>query len=210
MERKVLVEAVIELNEAGILDTKLDVKEGYVDLSKSFIKAVASIPNEVEEAGKIPDNVIDVYNDLVKEEKEKKEEPISVEKPPEPQKKEEATPKKTNPVKKVKPEKKSNPKKENKKEVKKEKEKTMKKSTKEKVEKKPVKEEAPKKEVKKGVKKESNAAKIDAILMKGGVTIEQIVAKVGSKPSSIRNHIQDLRNKGRKITNEDGKFSMKG
>ncbi len=86
----------------------------------------------------------------------------------------------------------------------------MKKANKKKEVKKPVAKKE-KKEVKKNtVKKESNASKMDAMMKKGGVTIEQMVKAVGCKTSSARNHIQDLRKKGTKITNVDGKFSMKG
>jgi hypothetical protein len=84
--------------------------------------------------------------------------------------------------------------------------------------KKPVeKKNAVKKEVKAPAKKEatkkankvSNASKIDALLIKGGNTFEQIAKSVGGKISSVRNHVQDLRKKGKTVNNVEGKLSMK-
>lgn len=185
IDKSKLIEVAKELNESGLLDELIDLSLGTNDLTAVFVKKVKAIPDDLEP--QIPDNVINVYNDLVTEMKKKEKSSVATS---------------SNRSSSVKSNKSNKPKsiKENK----------MKKVNKKKEVKKPAAKKE-KKEVKKNtVKKESNASKMDAMMKKGGVTIEQMVKAVGCKASSARNHIQDLRKKGTKITNVDGKFSMKG
>lgn len=167
MDRAKLVEMVKKLNECGVLDKKLNVVAKTADLASAFIKAVASVPDEIE--GQIPDDVILFYNDAVNE--PKKEDKVKPSAKP--------TPKAVAPKAAVKaPAKKAAAK-------------------------------APAKATPKAPAKkagESNASKIEAMVMKGGKTLEQMVEVTGGKISSTRNKIQVMRNSGIKIVTRDGKY----
>lgn len=172
MDRAKLVEMVKKLNECGVLDKKLNVVAKTADLASAFIKAVASVPDEIE--GQIPDDVILFYNDAVVESKTKEDKVKPSAKP---------TPKAVAPKAAVKaPAKKA-------------------------AAKAPAK-ATPKAAVKAPAKKtgESNASKIEAMVMKGGKTLEQMVEVTGGKISSTRNKIQVMRNSGIKIVTRDGKY----
>jgi hypothetical protein len=66
---KELKDAVKELNESGLIETKIKtVAVKAEDLEDNFIKAVKSIPEEKEDD--IPQTVVDVFNKIVKARKE--------------------------------------------------------------------------------------------------------------------------------------------
>lgn len=185
IDKNKLMEVAKELNESGLLDELIDLSLGTNDLTAVFIRKVKEIPDDLEP--QIPDEVINVYNDLIIEMKKKEKSSVATN---------------SNRSSSVKSNKSNKPKSI--------KESKMKKVNKKKEVKKAVAKKE-KKEVKKSsVKKESNASKMDAMMKKGGATIDQIVKAIGCKASSVRNHIQDLRKKGTNILNTDGKFSMKG
>ena len=64
MERKKLIDAVKQFNAKGLAEKNIDPKLSTAKLTKVFIEAVKIIPDEREK--EIPDDVIDVYNNLTK------------------------------------------------------------------------------------------------------------------------------------------------
>ena len=177
MDRAKLKEMIEKLNECGVLEKKLklDAKSKTSDLASAFIKAVATVPDEIE--SQIPDDVILFYNDAVVEAKtEVVDEP----------KKEDKVKAPAKPAPKA--------------------ARTAVKAPAKKAAAKVLAKPAPKEKLAKTARAESNAAKIEAMLAKGGKTLEQMTEITGGKLSSTRNKIQDMKKKGINVVNRDGKF----